>query len=224
MAGTPVARRKQPPTPEIIDAELLDLTEQIRLGVRVDARVVADTVQSTVNAANQAAPPVKKDGNYHLRPAETHLFRPLGEGHGDRRRVPVANVPTLIRAGWTTHCPYCGKRNCTQELNTCEGQEKKLFTHCPVCGKTIQDEIEGDYTVAEPAYSTDEETGELVLVKDEYEITIAPNLTAQERIRGRLAEHMRTFHPSAARQYGFVQVPTAPDNRVNIPFIGGDRA
>ncbi len=221
--------RKQPLTPELTDDALVDIAEQIKLGVRVDSRVAVDAVHALDDHAAENEPAVGGRGNFHRKPSMTHLYRPIENmGHGDRRQVPIGNLTTLIRSGWTLRCPYCNQRDCSQELNVCSGMEKKQFVRCPTCGKRIQDEIEGENV----GYSEEQ---------DEYEVTITPNLTVTQRLTNRLSEHMRTFHPSAARQYGFgtLAQPTSPappltpaeeipleaiNLRSDPPFEGGDLA
>jgi hypothetical protein len=177
----------------MVDAELVEVMNRIADGERVDARELIDDV-----AAIEAQSGIQVAG-YQQRTRYTHMYRPIEkDGHGDRRPVPIGNVPMLRRCGWTSNCPFCGQRNCEQKLNECPGQEPKLYAVCDTCGKVIADDIEGSYLEPEDG------------PEDPYRIMLTERTTPQMRIEARMAIHYRTKHPVAAMAKGYARADGGP--------------
>lgn len=110
------------------------------------------------------------------------------------REVPSHSVAPNLANGWMEYCPDCGTTDCELDPNTCEAKRGRAYIVCPVvqangtpCGKrifstmrTTADRHPGEFEVAD-AYA---------------------NITPELELRGKMDQHLLTWHHDEARILG----------------------
>jgi hypothetical protein len=135
----------------------------------------------------------------HSTAASVILYKPTLDGNGHIMKgawrpvkVRASNMRDAYSHGFRSSCPDCGG-HCTEAINSCAAKQR-LYMRCPEssCRKQIAD----TYNDALGVVVEDDPDDPLMLT---YELT---NLTPEQRVKAKVDDHLRAFHPASARARG----------------------
>lgn len=164
-------------------------------------RTVEETTDAFADVAGaQRNDPLDQMNVTHRTAATVILYKPTLNMQGEIMpgmwrpvNVRATNMKDAYSHGFQSECPDC-HGNCTAEINSCPAKQR-LFARCPEpsCRRRIPD------TYSEALGVVDVDDSEVDPNEMVYELS---DLTPEQRVKSKVDDHLRAFHPAAARARG----------------------
>ena len=129
---------------------------------------------------------------YHRR----SKMRTMYDSQGYPSQIAFESVAMAMRSGFHARCPLCNTLHPSTDPNACPARKRVSYTLCPVCAQRgLTKKI---YDIVEEAEKVIDSGAMSVLPE-------AGTMDAATRLRGKLLQHMRAYHPEETIAMGLMQ-------------------